>query len=138
MTTNKAIKKATLEELIRRKEQGAAEKMQTREIEVPTIGLTFTVLRQPLTRVLKLMDRFKENEELSAQFEMYKELIYMSVPLFQSQELQDMYGCAEPYDVVSAVLEENLTAISELGEGISNLYGLGTNSGQGPVEVLKN
>lgn len=138
MTTKNAIKKATLEELIRRKEQGAAEKMQTKEIEVPSVGLTFTVLRQPLTRVLKLMDQYKGVDSLSSQFEMYKELIYMSVPLFQSQELQAMYDCAEPYDVVPAVLEENLTAISELGEGISDLYGLGSNTGQGPVDVLKN
>lgn len=134
MTTNNAIKKATLEELIRRKEQGAAEKMQTKEVNVPAIGLSFVVLRQPLTRVLKLMDQYKGNEDLSSQFEMYKELIYMSIPLFQSPELQEMYGCVEPYDVVPAVLEENLTAITELGEGISELYGLNAN---GAVEELK-
>lgn len=138
MTTNNAIKKATLEELIRRKEQGAAEKMQTKEIEVPAIGLSFVVIKQPLTRVLNLMDQYKDRDGLGAQFEMYKELIYMSVPLFQSQELQGLYDCVEPYDVVSAVLEDNLTAIGELGEGISDLYGLGTGKEQGPVEVLKN
>lgn len=135
-TNNKAIKKATLEELLRRKEQGAAERMQTKEIDVPSIGLTFTVLRQPLTRVLKLMDQYKGVDSLSSQFEMYKELIYISTPLFQSQELQAEYGCVEPYDIVPAILEENLTAITEFGEGISDLYGL-ANSG-GPVEELKN
>ena len=55
---------------------------------------------------------------------MSKELIYMSVPLFQSQELQAAYECAEPTDIVPAVLENNLEAISELVTAITALYGL--------------
>lgn len=119
-------KKATLEELIARKEQGKADKMQTKDVDIPNLGMTFTVLKQPLTRVLRLVDSYKDSDTLSSQFEMYKELIYMSVPLFQSEELQKAYDCVEPVDIVSAVLEDNVASITELGEAISDMYGLGT------------
>ena len=128
-------KKATLEELLKRKEQGKAEKMQTKEVEVSSLGLTFTIVKQPLTRVLRLMDTYGNTNELSTQFELYKELIYMSVPLLQSEQLQSAYECADPLDIVSMILEDNLTAITELGEAISDLYGLGTDQA---VKELKN
>lgn len=128
-------KKATLEELLKRKEQGKAEKMITKEVDIPSIGLTFTVVKQPLTRVLRLMDTYGNANELSTQFEMYKELIYMSVPLLQSERLQAAYECADPLDIVSMILEDNLTAITEFGEAISDLYGLGTDQA---VKELKN
>ena len=75
-------------------------------------------------RVLQLIDNYNGLEGLLNNFEMSKELIYMSVPLFQSEQLQQIYECAEPTDVVPAVLDNNLEAISELVTAITELYGL--------------
>ena len=80
--------KATLETLLARKQQAQTEKMQFVDIEVPKLGLSFTVQRQPLTRVLSMIDRYENKTGLADKFEMYKELIYFSVPLFQTKELQ--------------------------------------------------
>lgn len=128
-------KKATLEELIKRKEQGKLDKMQLKEVEVASLGLTFTVVKQPLTAILKLIDRYNGAEGLSNNFEMCKELIYMSIPLFQSQELQTAYECSEPFDIVPLVLDNNLGAIGELADTITEMYGIGNG---GVVNQLKN
>ena len=118
------MKKATLEDLIKRKEQGKADKLQFKEVDVKVLDMSVTVVKQPLTRVLQLIDNYNGLEGLLNNFEMSKELIYMSVPLFQSQELQAAYECAEPTDIIPAVLENNLEAISELVTAITALYGL--------------
>ena len=118
------MKKATLEDLIKRKEQGKADKLQFKEVDVKVLGMSVTVVKQPLTRVLQLIDNYNGLEGLLNNFEMSKELIYMSVPLFQSEQLQQIYECAEPTDVVPAVLDNNLEAISELVTAITELYGL--------------
>ena len=124
MTKTKQIQKATLEALLARKQQAQAEKMQFVDIEVQKIGMSFTVQRQPLTRILSLLDRFADTEGLAEKFEMYKELIYNSVPLFQSKELQEAYAPAIPSDIVTMILNDDMTAIGQLGEGICALYGL--------------
>lgn len=118
------MKKATLEDLIKRKEQGKADKLQFKEVDVKVLGMSVTVVKQPLTRVLQLIDNYNGLEGLLNNFEMSKELIYMSVPLFQSEQLQQAYECAEPLDIVPAVLDNNLEAISELVTAITELYGL--------------
>ena len=118
------MKKATLEELIKRKEQGKADKLQTKEVEISVLGMSVVVVKQPLTRVLQLIDNYNGLEGLHNNFEMSKELIYMSVPLFQSEKLQEVYECVEPVDIVPAVLENNLGAISELVNAITEMYGL--------------
>lgn len=118
------MKKATLEELLARKEQAAAAKTQFKDIEVPSLGLVFTVQKLPLAKMLSILDGMDEAEGISGKFEQYKEIIFHSVPLFQQQKLLDAYDLAEPYDIVPAVLEDNLAAIGELGDGIVAMYGL--------------
>ena len=131
----KTTKKATLETLLARKQQAQTEKMQFVDIEVPKLGLSFTVQRQPLTRVLSMIDRYENKTGLADKFEMYKELIYFSVPLFQTKELHEEYAPSIPIDIVSMILEDDIQAISQLGDGICALYGL--NNGEA-VEEIKN
>lgn len=129
------MKQVTLEALIERKQKAQLCTMQTKEVEIPLLNMKVTVVKQPLTRVLRVMDDYKDLTKLSSQYELYKEIIYMSVPLFQNEELHSAYECAEPMDVISRVLEDNIDAISSLGEAIISMYGIGDNKA---VQDLKN
>ena len=62
-------------------------------------------------------------------------MIYISVPLFRSAQLQEAYEVAEPSDIVTLLFEQNLTAITSLGDKIAAMYGI---NGAEAVEELKN
>ena len=129
------MKKATLEDLIARKSQAMKAQMVIKEIEIPVLGMSVTVEKQPLARVLNLIDKYKDDDSLAGKFEMYKELIYMSVPLFRSQKLLEAYDVVDNLDIITILFEQNLMAITKLGDEISEMYGLNDNKA---VDELKN
>lgn len=129
------MEKATLEALLERKAQAMKAKMAVKEIAVPVLNMTLTVEKLPLAKVLQLIDKYKDDDSLGGKFELYKELIYMSVPLFQNKQLQEVYEVAEPTDIVTLLFEQNLTAITALGDEIGAMYGINDN---GAIEELKN
>ena len=110
-------------------------KMAVKEINVPVLGMALTVEKLPLARVLNLIDKYKDDDSLNGKFELYKELIYISVPLFRSTQLQEAYEVVEPSDIVTLLFEQNLTAITSLGDKIAAMYGI---NGAEAVEELKN
>ena len=114
------MKKATLEDLLARK---ASSKLVTKEVDVPAIGMSVTVVKQPLGSVSSFLDEMKPGLTISQQLDIYKGLIYTCVPLFRDEKLQKAYECAEPYDVIPAVFEDNILAIQALGDEILGLYG---------------
>ena len=118
-----------------RKTQAMKAKMAVKEINVPVLGMALTVEKLPLARVLNLIDKYKDDDSLNGKFELYKELIYVSVPLFRSTQLQEAYEVAEPSDIVTLLFEQNLTAITNLGDNIAAMYGI---NGAEAVEELKN
>lgn len=128
------MKKATFEELIARREQAQNDKLVTKEIEIKELDLCLTVRKIPLSRVLRMFDGADDNGVV-ARFELYKQLIYECVPLFQNEKLQQAYECVEPYDIVTKVLNDNITVIRYVGDEICGFYGLGDGSA---VENLKN
>ena len=126
--------KATIEALLERKMQKNQEGFGTKEIEIKSLGMTITAVKQPLSRVSSILDDLQGNEtKFSTMLDIYKQLIYLCVPLFHDKKLQDAYDCAEPYDVVTAVLEENIGALTKVAEAILDMYGL-----QDIVSDLKN
>ena len=129
------MKKATLEDLIARKSQAMKAQMVIKVIEIPVLGMSVTVEKQPLARVLNLIDKYKDDDSLAGKFEMYKELIYMSVPLFRSQKLLEAYDVVDNLDIITILFEQNLMAITKLGDEISEMYGLNDNKA---VDELKN
>ena len=129
------MQKATLEALLERKTQAMNAKMAVKEINVPVLGMALTVEKLPLARVLNLIDKYKDDDSLNGKFELYKELIYISVPLFRSTPLQEAYEVVEPSDIVTLLFEQNLTAITSLGDKIAAMYGI---NGAEAVEELKN
>ena len=95
------MRKATLEDLLTRAEQAKKDRMRTVNVDVKKLGLSLTIVKQPLNAVSKIMDMAK-----------------------QADTIEGAYDCHEPYDVVSAVLDDNIYEIQALGMKILGLYGL--------------
>lgn len=121
---NEKLKKATLDALLERKLQREQGSFGIKEIEVAAIGMTLTAVKQPLSKVSDILDELQEHDiTFGKTLDIYKQLIYLCVPLFHDEKLQAAYQCPEPYDVVNAVLEDNVGGIVKLAEGILDMYG---------------
>lgn len=118
------MRKATLEDLLTRAEQAKKDRMRTVNVDVKKLGLSLTIVKQSLNAVSKIMDMAKQADTIEGAVDVYKELIYTCCPLLHDKKLQEAYDCHEPYDVVSAVLDDNIYEIQALGMKILGLYGL--------------
>ena len=128
------MKKATLDLLLERRLK--REENAIKPVEIKSIGMSFNVVKLPLTQILGIMDRFDiDNGSNSEKFAMFKELAYMSIPLLRDKKLLEAYNCVEPTDIVSAVLDDNVGAVAELASAIMGMYGLGDGSA---VDEIKN
>lgn len=110
--------KATLNNLLETMAKNKRDSVQTLTVD----GLDFTVQKLPITAVLNIMDEY--GDSTAEQFEMFKELVYMSIPIFRDERLRAECGCKIPHDVVTEVLGDNLKTISELAKAITNMYNM--------------
>lgn len=112
--------KATIGALLARKDKGV---LKTKEVYVPVLGMDVVVEKKPLSVVAGFFDDMRADMSFSKSIEIYQELIYTCVPIFHDKKLQDAYECAEPYDVIPAVFDDNVMAIQALGNEILSMYG---------------
>lgn len=108
--------KATIDNLLQLRANN--QRNQVKKIEVN--GLEFTVHKLPITAVLNIMDEYDDTP--SQQFEMFKELVYMSIPIFRDEQLRKQCECKIPHDIVTEVLGEDLQVITQLGQEITSMY----------------
>lgn len=114
------MKKLTLEELLNRKLNDG---FQSKEVEVKTLGGTLTIVKQPLTTVLRIVEGIDKAEGLTEQLSIFTQLIYKCTPMLHNKQLQEKYECAEPTDIVMKLLEDNFDEITNLGTEILSFYG---------------
>lgn len=119
-----ADRKLALADLMVRAEQRQGGQAPTKDLYVPLLQGCLTVTKIPLGRVLSLMDGMDGNS-MADNLEFQVELIYQCCPLLRDRGLQQAYQCQEPTDIVCALLEDNLGAISEVAAAILAFYGLG-------------
>lgn len=119
------LKKLTLSDLIARKEQRESSKADYRDIKVEALGGILTLKKLPLSQVLTMLDDQDENAGMKENLDFEVELIYKSCPMLQNKELQEAYGCQEPYDIVLRVLDDNVGALAELANAVLDFYGMG-------------
>ena len=124
--------KATKEALLARAEQSKDDKMKYRSYESEELGMTLSLKRQPISRLCEIMD-MSEDDTMKAAMEMNCNIIYESVPLFQDKELQAAYGCIEPTEIVTKVMNENMSEIEKMCTFIMGGYGM-----TDQVEKVKN
>ena len=132
-------KRITIESLIQRAEQQKNDKIKLKEVYNEMLGGDIVIKRVPLTQVVGLLDKLdNKNLKLSDCIEMYKELIYKCVPIFQNKELHEEFGCAEPYDIVTEVFNDNVEEINKMAEEILAMYGMSDNPIKELEEEIKN
>ena len=116
------MKKLTKELLLERATK-KSEENKYKEYPCEFLGGSLIIKRLPLTQVCDMLDQ-SANASTTDSLNLYKELIYKSVPMFKDEQLISAYDCIEPYDVVTAVFEDNLGELTKLAEFILTLYGL--------------
>lgn len=119
------LKKLTLSDLIARKEQREAGRIDYRDVKVEALDGALTLKKLPLSQVLTMLDDQDENAGMKESLDFEVELIYKSCPMLQNKELQEAYGCQEPYDIVLRVLDDNVGALAELASAVLDFYGMG-------------
>jgi len=130
--------KITIESLIQRAEQRKNDKIKFKEVYNKLLDGNLVLKRIPLTQVVDLLDKLDgESIKLKDCIELYKELIYRCCPILQNKELQDEFGCAEPYDIVTEVFEDNVGEINTVAEQVLDMYGMADEHKPIIVEVEK-
>ena len=114
------MKRATKESLLARA-QKRDEKTKYKEYSSKVLGETLLVKKHKLSRICEILDMADE-ESAEGGLELYKQLIYESVPILQDKELQEAYGCVEPHDIVTEILDDSLGEINKLAEFILEMY----------------
>lgn len=125
MAKKAELKKLTLSDLIARKEQREAGSTDYRDVKVEALDGALTLKKLPLSQVLTMLDDQNENAGMKENLDFEVELIYKSCPMLQNKELQEAYGCQEPYDIVLRVLDDNVGALAELASAVLDFYGMG-------------
>ncbi|MCI1593214.1 phage tail assembly chaperone [Heyndrickxia oleronia] len=127
------IKKLTLNDLIKDKERIQPKENVTKELLVERLGATVTIRRAERSLVLDTIDlanddNFKGNSD---EFFVYN---IVTEPNLKDTELQKVYGCVEPTDIVHKIFEVGeITSIAQEGMKLA-----GYNDKVTPVDDLKN
>lgn len=122
--------KLTIENLLARKEQAMQAKEKYKDIETKILGESclLTIKKLPLHQFLTIMDNTQGETTMTDDFELNKELIYKTCPIFQSSRLQEEYECSEPYDIVNILFEDNIVEIGNVAAEIMGFYGVDTDT----------
>lgn len=129
--------KLNLEELVARATQSKADKFQVRMVEIDREGNTIQATKKDIRTVSKTLDMETGTTEDRFQAEM--KLIYDHCPILHEKQLQAVYSCAEPMDVVEKVFQSDMGLIGKAAEEILDMYGLAEEEGtKNPVDDVKN
>lgn len=112
-------KKLTIEQLIGARSN--REKFATKDIYVESLGGMVTISKCKYDVILGAMDRLTKDSNMTSMLDVFKELLYKSIAIFRNDELLKAYEIAEPFDIVTELLE--LGEIMTLGNEVLKLYG---------------
>lgn len=112
-------KKATFEDLIKRKLQKEKDQNRTKDIYVPSMDRTL-VFKKPKDNVLlDVIDEMGDMNVMSKVIEGYKKLIYLCCDMLQDTELHEKLEIVDPFEVVDKIFD--LKDITEIGEQLMDL-----------------
>lgn len=124
----------TLEELIAHKRQRNDGKFSVAKvIYVRNLGGNIVLHKGSVAKVIDLMDSIENADSIKEGYEFQKQLIYMHCPIMHDKQLQDEYGCVEPYDIVDKLFGDNVGDVAKAAEEILDFYGLADE-----VDAIKN
>lgn len=106
--------KLRLEDLIAK---AGENKIITKDIRIESLGGDITIKNIDEKTIFRGLDRLEgDNLEMQEVMNLTEEMIYHSCEILKSPELQEAYGCAEPYDIVSKLftISERNTLFAEI------------------------
>ena len=117
-------KTLTLAEIIAKRKQSDIDKMQVKYYKSDTLGCDVEIRKIPLQRYMELSEQLAEDDENT--IDVMNEMIYECCPMFKSntKEAMEAYKVAQPTDLPSAVLEDQLNEIKDIVEIINSFYGI--------------
>lgn len=119
-------KKLALEDLMARAEQREQGKTVFKRVYVDSLGGDLELERIPLSRMLSMLDGV-DGSTMQENLDIQTEIIYRCCPLLRNPALREAFHCETQTEVVCAVFEDNVGAISDLAEEILGFYGLSDN-----------
>lgn len=115
-------KKLTLNDFIAKAKQKEQDKFKAKSVFIESLEGEVMLQKIPINNVLVAIDRITTDDSMQNIIDVYKQLIYDSIPMLKAKELQEQFNLAEPFDIVLELFE--LNEITKLGEEIQSLYGL--------------
>ncbi|MBU5427156.1 hypothetical protein KQI41_12090 [Tissierella pigra] len=114
----------TLADIITKRNQSKNDKMQVKYYKSEVLDTEIEIRKIPLQRYMELSERLAEDNINT--IDTMNEIIYECCPIFKTntQEAMEAYGVAEPIDLPSVVLEDQLNEIKDIIEVINSFYGL--------------
>lgn len=128
-------KKITLDMLMAKAEQRKQAEKVYLESYSEALGGNLVVEKIGLSRILECMDQY-DVDTFAGSKEASVDIIYMSCPMLRNPEVQAAFGCSEPSDIVSAVLDDNMKDINNIVADIKSMYGMA--DGKNEVDEVKN
>lgn len=117
-------KTMTLAEIIAKRTQSKSDKLQVAYYSSEVLETDVEIRKLPLQKYMELSENLSEDDVNT--IDGMNAMIYEFCPLFRegAKEAMEAYGVAEPTDLPSAVLEEQLNEIKDIVEIINSFYGL--------------
>lgn len=102
--SNKSVKKLTLTDLIKKKEQLKQKQNMTEEIYIPSLN-SYIVVQKPNRALCMEALAVAQNEATQEKADLY--MVYHCViePNLKDSKLQEEFGCLEPTDIVEKIFE---------------------------------
>ena len=113
------IKKLTLNGYIAKAKLKEDSKKAFREVEIN--GQIIVAKKVSDEKLLDLMDSMDQTSTMKENISVFKEIIFLSVPMLQKKELQDNFELIEPTDIVTKIFE--VGEIITLATKIMDIYG---------------
>lgn len=117
-------KQVSLAEIIAKRNQSKSDKLKVRYYQSEVLDGEIEVRKIPLHEFMELSENMSEDDVNT--IDGMNALIYECCPIFKTdvKEAMEVYGVAEPTDLPSAVLEDQLNEIKDIIEIINSFYGL--------------
>mgnify|MGYP001334525515 CR=1 FL=1 len=115
-------KRASLAEIIARKQQGKMDKLQVKYYDSETLEMQIEIRKIPLKKYMVLIESLDDEGSIEGM----NKIIYECCSMFKNnaKEAMEVYKVAEPTDLPSAVLEDQLNEMQDICEIINGFYGL--------------
>ena len=115
-------KKLTLNDFIAKAKQKEQDKFKAKAVFVPSLGGEVMLQKISVHQVIDAMDKLTLDDSMANSVNVYKELVYDSIPMLKEKELQEQFKLVEPFDIVTEMFE--LGEIYEIGNEVLTLHGL--------------